>query len=229
MPERPYFTRELFRFFLDLEMNNKRDWFQANRSRYEEHVKMPALQFITEFGPHLYRISHHFRADPRPVGGSLFRIHRDVRFSKDKRPYKTHCGIQFRHASGANAHTPGYYLHLEPGNCLVAVGIWHPDNPTLEKIRDAIVADPAKWQAALANRKFRARYELDGDRLKRVPRGYPADHPCADDLMWKDYFAFCGLTQKEILARDFMTRFAAICREGTPYVKFLCEAIGVEF
>ena len=228
MPER-HFTRELFRFFLDLEMNNKREWFQANRQRYEEHVKEPALRFITEFGPHLRRISPHFRADPRPVGGSLFRIHRDVRFSRDKSPYKTHCGIHFRHAAGKDAHVPGFYLHLEPGGSFLGIGIWHPPTPTLARIRGAIAADPDRWRGALRRRRFAARYELAGDRLKRIPRGFPADHPCADDLRWKDYTALAPLAQRDILAADFMARFSGACRDGAPYVKFLCEALGEAF
>ena len=131
-----HFRPHLFKFLKDLESNNNRDWFQANKARYEDQIKEPALQFISDFGPLLRKVSPHFRADPRPNGGSLFRIYRDVRFAKDKRPYKTHTGIQFRHEAGRDAHAPGFYLHLESGRVFVGAGIWHPDSTSLRKIQD---------------------------------------------------------------------------------------------
>ena len=224
-----HFTREFFRFLKDLDANNDRDWFQANKPRYERHLKEPALRFVVDFGPHLARISPFFRADPRPAGGSLFRIHRDVRFGRDKRPYKTHCGIQFRHRAGKDAHAPGYYLHLEPGGCFVAMGCWRPDNPALKKIRDAVAAEPAAWTRALSGKKFKDRFELTGDSLKRPPRGYDPEHPLVEDLKRKDFIAWRPLTQGEALAPDFLVEFAGACRAGTPLMKFLCEALGVDF
>ena len=114
MPE-PHFGPELFDFLRELRENNDRDWFQANKERYEHDVKEPLLGFISDFGPRIAKISPHIRADPRPTGGSLFRIYRDVRFSKNKAPYKVHAAAQFRHKRGKDVHAPGYYLHLEPG------------------------------------------------------------------------------------------------------------------
>ena len=90
--QRSYFTDEFFRFLRELKKNNNREWFQANKQRYEKEVRDPALQFIADFAPHLKKINSHFLADPRPNGGSLFRIYRDIRFSADKSPYKTHLG-----------------------------------------------------------------------------------------------------------------------------------------
>ena len=126
------FTPALFAFLAELAANNNREWFRANKSRYDGDVKEPALAFISDFAPHLARISTRFRADPRANGGSLFRIYRDTRFSKDKRPYKTHTGIHFRHEAAKDAHAPGFYLHLQPGERLCrASGIWRPGGPTL--------------------------------------------------------------------------------------------------
>ena len=130
-----HFRPEFFRFLRELRENNSRDWFQAQKARYQRDVRDPALRFIGDFAPALKEISPHFRADPRPVGGSLFRIHRDVRFSKDKSPYKTSVGIQFRHEMGKDAHAPGFYLHLEPENVFLGAGSWRPDGPSLLKIR----------------------------------------------------------------------------------------------
>jgi len=226
MTSRVYFKPSLFKFLRELAANNRRDWFQANKDRFEQEVKLPALQFITEFGPYLQQISPSFLADPRPVGGSLFRIYRDVRFSANKDPYKTHAGIHFRHAAGKDAYTPGFYLHLAPRECFVGIGIWHPDNPTLKQIRDAIVAAPTVWRRMKNSQKFRDVYELAGDRLKRPPRGYDPEFALSEDLMWKDYTALAPLTQQQVTSGDFMDVFASRCRAGGPYVKFICEALG---
>lgn len=225
MAERGHFSSETFAFLRDLERNNKRPWFQENKSRYEEEVKGPALEFIQDFASHLARLSPHFRADPRANGGSLFRIHRDIRFSKDKSPYKTHTGIQFRHEEGRDAHAPGFYLHLEPKQCFVGLGIWRPDGKTLRRIREAIVDDPMGWKKAVSGAGFKKRLHLSGDRLVRCPRGFDPEHPLIEDLMWKDYVAMAGITQKAVTAPTFITEYAAYCRAGMPLVTFLCEAL----
>ncbi len=225
----PYFTREIFRFLLELDGNNDREWFAANKQRFEDHLRQPALRFIADFGPHLRKISPHFETDPRPVGGSLFRIYRDIRFSRDKSPYKTHCGIHFRHAAGKNVHAPGFYLHIEPGASLAALGIWHPDQPTLRRIRGAIAAQPRRWQQTLTKEGFRARHQRFGDRLSRVPRGFRPDDPAAEELKWKDYGSAVNLTQKDVLARNFPERLAEAWAEGAPMMRFLCEALELPF
>src|SRR5215471_15655464 len=148
------FGPELFSFLADLRANNNRDWFAANKQRYEEQLLEPALAFINAFGPRLEKISPHFRADARPSGGSLFRIYRDTRFSKDKSPYKTNVGIHFRHERAKDAHAPGYYLHIGPGEVFVGGGIWRPDTETATAIREAIVADPEHWKRATHNNTF---------------------------------------------------------------------------
>ena len=133
-----YFTPKLFGFLRELAENNDREWFKAHQDEYEQYVREPALEFITDFAKPLEKISPHFVADSRTVGGSLFRIQRDTRFSKDKTPYKTNVGIQFRHEFGRDVHAPGFYLHLEPDNVFMGAGMWHPDGGSLKRIRDAI-------------------------------------------------------------------------------------------
>ena len=219
------FGPELFRFLGDLKTNNDREWFTANRERYEEHVRGPALDFVAEFAPHLERISPHYVADPRPSGGSLFRIHRDTRFSKDKSPYKPYTGIQFRHERAKDAHTPGFYLHLQPRAVFVGVGIWHPDMPTLSRIREAIVEDPEAWGRATGNGSLR----LAGDSLKRAPAGFDPEHPLIEDLRRKDYIATVELTQKEVCSRGFVERFAGTCEDLSPLVRFLCGALDLRY
>jgi uncharacterized protein (TIGR02453 family) len=225
----PSFTKDLFRFLADLRRNNNREWFQANKSRYERHVKEPALEFISDFAPLLEEISPHFRADARPAGGSLFRIYRDVRFSKDKSPYKTQTGIHFRHALGKDAHAPGYYLHLEPGESFAGVGIWHPDSATLGKIRVAIATDPDDWLSATREPPFEGVFELGGDSLKRAPSGYDPDHPLIEDLKRKDLVGYAMLEEKTVTGEGFLDEYARICRTATPFVEFLCRAVGAPF
>ena len=223
------FDPALFRFLRDLRRNNNRDWFKANKDRYEETVKDPALRFISDFGPRLKKISANYLADPRPVGGSLFRIYRDVRFSKDKSPYKTAVGIQFRHKQAKDVHTPGFYLHLEPKECFVGLGVWHPDGRTLAKIRAALVADPARWNRAVNAKRFREAFEMGGDSLKRPPRGFDADHPLIEDLKRKDFIAVAHIDDQIVTAPGFLDAFDKLCRAGVPYVRYLCEAIDIPF
>ena len=158
-----YFTPRTFKYLRDIKTNNERTWFHENKPRFEDEIKNPALKFILDFGQPLMKISPHFRADPRPVGGSLFRIYRDVRFSRDKRPYKIHAGLHFRHEAGKSAHTPGFYLHLEPGSSFVGVGIWRPDSATLKMIRQAIVDDPDAWLAAVGEKNFMSSFTVTGE------------------------------------------------------------------
>ena len=223
------FSNGTFAFLRDLAKHNDREWFQAHKKRYEEVVKGPALRFIVETGPHLQKISPHFRADPRANGGSLFRIYRDTRFSKDKRPYKTHTGIQFRHEAGKDAHAPGYYLHIEPGGCFFGLGIWHPDGPTLRKIREGIVEDESGWRKVTGGKGFRDRLELTGDSLVRPPRGFDPEHPLVEDLKRKDFIAVAPLTQKILTDPAFVKEFIKLCKAGTPLMAFLCKALDLSF
>ena len=220
-----YFSHETFRFLKDLERNNERAWFAANKARYEEHVKAPALRLIGDFAPALAKISPRFASTPR----SLYRIHKDTRFAKDKRPYKTHAGIHFRHERARDAHAPGFYLHIEPGTVFVGVGIWHPDAPTLRRIREHIVARPDAWKRASRSKSFVGVFELAGDRLTRPPKGFDSDHPLVEDLKWKDYIGVA--TQDEAFARraELPEELARIFAAGTPLVRFLCEALAVPF
>lgn len=227
MTEKAHISPELFTFFRELKENNNREWFQANKQRYEMYVREPLLRFITDFGVRLAEISPHYLADPRRAGGSLFRINRDIRFSKDKSPYKTAAGIQFRHESGKDVHAPGFYLHLEPGNVFAGAGIWHPDTKTLGKIRDAIVADPSRWQRVISGEAFRASYELGGESLKRAPKGYDPDHPFIEDLKRKDFVAGAPFSEEEACVPNFIDHFTESCRKTAPFVEFLTTAIGL--
>jgi uncharacterized protein (TIGR02453 family) len=222
------FSRELFAYLGDLAVNNDRIWFQANKARYIDHVQEPALEFINAFAPRLAKISPHFQADSRVVGGSLFRIHRDTRFSKDKTPYKVNTGMHFRHDAGKDAHAPGFYLHLQPGECFAGAGLWRPEPKVATVIRQAIADDPAGWNAVCAPAPAGGWTPM-GDSLVRPPRGIDADHPLIEDLKRKDFVLSRRLTEAEVTSGRFLDDFDAMCTQVSPYVRFLCHAVGVAF
>ncbi len=217
--QHPFFREELFRFLVDLRTHNDRTWFQANKARYEAEVREPMLAFIMAFSDPLRGLNEHFVADPRPVGGSMFRIFRDTRFAKDKTPYKTNAGAQFRHrACPKDVHSPGFYLHLEPGGCFAGGGLWHPDADSLHKVRQRIVTHEQEWAALKC-------LGVEGESLKRVPQGFDPDHPFAEDLKLKDFFADVALTEREVCAPDFLERFTDTCRRYLPLMAFLSKAV----
>jgi uncharacterized protein (TIGR02453 family) len=189
----------------------------------------PALDFIEAMDAPLRRLTPHFTAIPKRVGGSLMRIHRDVRFGRDKRPYKTNVGIHFRHEAGKDVHAPGYYFHIGLDECFLAAGIWHPDGPSLARIRERIQESPAQWKKAAAARPFASLFTLSGEALRRVPRGVPAEHECAEDLKRKD---FIGVMQFEpgLLFEPGLIEFTAgAYAKATPLMKFLCASQELPF
>ncbi len=224
-----YFTPSLFGFLRELAENNDRDWFKAHQDSYEQYVREPALEFITDFAAPLKKISEHLVADSRTVGGSLFRIQRDTRFSKDKTPYKLNTGMQFRHRAGKDVHAPGFYLHIQPGECFIGVGLWRPESKVAYQIREAIADDPTRWKRATRGKRFTEVFELGGDSLMRPPRGFDAEHPLIEDLKRKDFIASTGITQKALTSDHFMEDFTDLCKRSTPFMRFLCEAVGVPF
>jgi len=225
------FDKSFFNFFRELAKNNDRAWFEANKARYKEVVVGPCIGFIEAIGPRLKKISPNFVADPRPTGGSMFRIYRDTRFSKEKTPYKTHAGLNFRHAAGKDAHAPGFYLHLDPGEVFFGGGVWMPDSPTLGKIRDAIVAKAPAWKKARTAPSVVDTFgDLGaGDPLIRAPKGYPADHPMIDDLRKKSYFLITTATVSQAGDPKFVDQVAGAYADAKPVIRFLTEAVGAEF
>jgi uncharacterized protein (TIGR02453 family) len=223
------FSNATLDFLDELAANNHRTWFEANKPRYESLVREPALAFIEAMAPQLARFAPHFRAEPRKVGGSLMRVFRDTRFARDKRPYKTNIGIQFRHELGKDVHAPGYYVHIATDGCFFGVGCWHPEPEALGRIREMVAAEPDRWFAARDERKFTAKFVLTGDSLSRPPRGYAADHPAGEDLKRKDFIALAPLGFDEIVGSELVKRAGACFSASTPFMKFLCEALAVPF
>ncbi len=224
-----YFTPNLFAFLRELEHNNDRTWFKSNQERFEEHVREPALEFINDFAKPLAAISKNFVADSRKVGGSLFRIQRDTRFAKDKTPYKLNTGVQFRHFMAKDAHAPGFYMHIQPGECFMGVGLWRPETKVAYQVRQHIADNQTTWKRATRSKRFTDIYSLDGDSLKRPPSGYEMDHPLIEDLKRKDFIASTRLTQKQITSDELMQDFTDNCKRAVPFMRFLCEAVKVPF
>ena len=216
-------------FLAELGDNNNRDWFQANKVRYDDCVLEPALDFIVAVGDHLPTISKHLVAIPKRTGGSLMRVYRDTRFSRDKTPYKTNIGIQFRHEQARDVHAPGLYFHLDNDECFLGVGMWHPDRDALAAIRGAIVDNGANWKRVRDAKPFRGVYELGGASLKRPPRGFPADHRYVDDLMRKDFIGMNRMAPGRAASPAFADEVVAMFAASKGFMRFLCRALGLPF
>lgn len=216
MPNFRGFPPEGLAFFAALAANNTRDHWLANKETFERTVRDPLRAFLDdvadEFG------TFH-----------LFRMNRDVRFAKDKSPYKTFTGIQFRHELGRDVHAPGFYLHLEPGQVFAGAGVWHPDAEALGRIRDAIVADPDRWTKVVRERRFAELFRLEGDALKRPPAGYDSAHPAIDDLKRKDFIAVAPMADRRATSAGLDDELAGMWLTAAPFVHFLCDAVGVPF
>jgi uncharacterized protein (TIGR02453 family) len=223
------FTKATFSFLGELAANNNREWFEANKPRYESLVREPALDFIETMEPELKKFAPNFRTEARKVGGSLMRVFRDTRFSRDKTPYKTNIGIQFRHALGKDIHAPGFYVHIAPDECFFGVGCWHPEADALGKMRDFIAKNPEQWFAARNDRKFTAQWELWGDTLTRPPRGYAPDHPAIADLKRKDFVAIAPLSASEVADTGLVKLAGKRFAETAPFMKVLCKALDVSY
>jgi uncharacterized protein (TIGR02453 family) len=222
-----HFSPELFQFLRQLKRHNNREWFQANKHRYEGGVRDPFLRFIEDFRPRLHRISPHFIADPRRSGGSLLRIYRDMRFRPEGDPYQTMAAARFPHVAWKQTPAPGFYLHIESGTSFLGCGLWHPDPETRARIRAAIVNNPSHWKKILNNKRFKAVCELSGESSQRMPPGYDPDHPCAEDLKRKDFITVTCFTDSEVCAPDFLNRVTHACEAAAPFVEFLTRALGL--
>lgn len=225
------FPADFFAFFRELKANNNRLWFEANKQRYRDAVQAPMAEFILAMQPRLAKVSKQFTADPRPNGGSMFRIYRDVRFAKDKRPYKEHAACHFHHVSGKDVHAPGFYMHFGDDRVYFGGGMYLPDPPALARIRDAIVARPSAWKAVKTDKAFVKTFgELGGDHvLSRAPRGYDPGHPLIADIKRKSFFAMHEADPKLARSSRLPDAVAETFQAATPLMKFLCAAQGAGF
>jgi uncharacterized protein (TIGR02453 family) len=226
------FRPQALAFLRRLKRSNRREWFERHRAGYETEVRGPMRALVEEMDVRLARLAPEITGDPRH---SVFRIHRDIRFSSDKSPYKTNAACQFYHhdagrgagqdAEGAGA---GLYFQLEDRQCFVAGGMWMPARPALERIREAIADDPDALDRVLAAPAFRRRFRrLDAeDMLKRMPRGYDEGHPAARWLRYRSFTATRVMTEREVLSPRLPAILARDFETLVPLVRWLNAAIG---
>lgn len=229
MPSRRYFTPATFRFLRALARNNERAWFHAHKADYERHVREPFLELVADLEAPLAKISRHYRADPRKVGGSLFRIHRDTRFSKNQLPYKTWAGARLYHERRREIAAPSFYLHIEPGGCFAGGGLWHPESHTLKNVRDFLVDNPAAWKRATRSPTFRKHFTFRGESLSRAPRGYDPAHELIEDLKRRSFAAGVGFSEELACSSGLRPFVVATFKRLAPMLDYLCAAQQLEF
>lgn len=223
------FPKDFARFFRELKDNNNRPWFTDNKLRYQQSVVAPMLSFIEAMGPRLRDISTHYRAIPKAHGGSLFRIYRDTRFSRDKTPYKTHAAAHFRHAAGRDAHAPGFYAHFASDGLAFGGGIWLPPSKHLLAIREFIVDNPAAWRQLREAETVQDRGGIRGAGLKRPPRGFPPDHVHVDDLKRKSFFIMAEAGPSLLGKRELLDEVTAAFSAAAPLNHFINDALELPF
>lgn len=210
-------------FLASLRENNNREWFEANRTQYEQ-CRQEFEQFIGSLLPELIQLEPDFtHLEPK---NCIFRIYRDVRFSKDKRPYKSHFGAYFA-PGGRKSTKAGYYLHIEPdGKSMLAGGIYMPPAEDLKKIRQEIDYNGAKLRNILHGAEFKKYFDgLSGDKLKTMPKGYPTDHPDIELLKMKDFTAVHMVPDKKVANGNFLSYTTTVWKVMKPLNDFLNHAV----
>ena len=226
------FGPDAFAFLRALARHNDRAWFTANRARYEQSLRAPMTALIEEMDVRLATIAPEIVGVPRR---SLFRIHRDVRFSADKSPYKTNAGCWFYHQDAGRGvgqdgeGGAGYYFHLEPAGCFVAAGIWMPGAAALARLRGAVADDPAGFARIVRASGFRRRYGRLSEEamLTRLPRGYAPGHPAEEWLRYKSFTVSRPLTPAAVMSSRLPSILATDFRALRPFVRWLNAALGL--
>ena len=226
------FTKRAFQFFRGLARNNNKPWFEAHREEYEGDVRQPMRDLIEDLDTRFARFAPEIGGDPKR---SMFRINRDIRFSKDKSPYKTHAACWFHHLNaarnvGAEADegSAGYYFHLEPGKSMIGAGLWRPPRPQLKKLRDAIADNPEAFDKVARSIPRRFGGLDDEDALKRMPRGYPEDHPAGKWLRFQSFTSGRTLTDAQVTSASLAALLAREYEALLPLVRWLNGALGLK-
>lgn len=222
-------TYELFDFLTDLQINNQRPWFAENKQRYQDQVLDPAVELCEQLHDPLLRIAPKLVVNPKRHRGSVMRIYRDTRFSKDKRPFKTNLGISIRHKDANEIHAPGIYLHLEPRDCFLGCGCWKPDRQSLTQIRRSIIAQPTSWKRTINQIRSGGIFEISGDSLKRAPRDIDGNHPHIEDLKRTDFILISKFTEQECVHPDFIEQVIDQIQNAKPWMRFLCKAMNLPY
>jgi uncharacterized protein (TIGR02453 family) len=218
------FPKECIYFLKQLKRHNNREWFESHKEEFEQHVKTPMLSFIAALQPHFARFAPEFDLNPKR---SIFRIYRDIRFSPDKTPYKTHIAAHFvLRGTPKGFIGSGYYLQIEPGEFFVGGGIYLPDGDQLKKIRKAIAARGEEFLSIVENRQFKKRFAPFGwTKLQRIPKGYDENHAMADWLKFKQFFVGVSFPESRCYSESLIDEAAGICEEASPLVRFLNKSL----
>jgi len=228
MPEFNGYTKSAFQFLESLQQNNNREWFSENKAQYETLIREPTLDFITSMNSPLHDISPHFIAEPKKSGGSMMRPYRDTRFSKDKTPYKTNIGIQFRHISGKDIHAPGYYVHIDATEIFIGIGLWKPDANALGLIRQSISDNYEQWLEIVTSLESH-QFGFAGESLKRPPKHFDANDPAIVHLKRKSSLMMKPLALSDTLSADLVDNLVMEFKRSVPFMRFLCRALKVSF
>jgi len=216
--------QETLDFIKDVAEHNDRDWFAENKYRYET-ARADLFTLIEKLIPELAAIDPAFPVDT-PAKKCLMRIYRDVRFSKNKEPYKSNYGITFD-VKGRGITTPDYYLHIQPGKSFLGVGFWMPEPSVLKKIREEIDYNTAEFLEIIDNPDFKKIFTLSQeDKLKNAPKGYETNHPQIELLKLKSYIAIYNLEDKELLNKEIVNKLTTALKVINPFVLFLRNAVG---
>src|ERR1051325_6964730 len=224
------FTPAALRFFKQLSSHNDKTWFEAHREEYEQEVREPMRELIEEMNARFAKFAPEMAGDPKR---SMFRINRDIRFSKDKSPYKTHAACWFHHRAAssqvgaeAEAGSAGFYFHLQPGESFVGGGMWRPPRPSLNKLRDAIADDPDGFERIAKGIAKRYKGFDDSAMLKRMPRGFSEDHPAARWLRYESFTSGRAITDKQVVSARLPAQLEQECAGLLPLVRWINKALG---
>lgn len=209
-------TKENLNFLDQLKLNNNRDWFNANKANYiEQH------QNVMLFADKLLKLlKQHDNIETVNGKKSLMRIYRDVRFSKDKSPYKTNWGIHFKRAT--KLLRGGYYLHIQPNNSFVGGGFWAPNSADLLRIRKDIAQDATEIKAIINSKAFTSTFNyLQGEKLKTAPKGFDKTHPNIDLLRYKQFLISKPFTDKQVTSKNFAKEVDDTFKQMRPFFDYM--------
>ncbi len=218
------FSKAGIGFLRQLKRNNNRTWFELHKHEYEVHLKLPLQSFIFALQPYFASFAPEFDVSPKR---STFRIYRDIRFSKDKSPYKTHIAAHFVLRGKEKGFVgSGYYFHIEPGEVFAGGGIYMPDAEQLKGIRKALATRSDEFLAIVNDARFKKRFgKIEGDKLQRIPKGYDESHPMAEWLKLKQFFVGKSLAESVCYKASLVGTIASLYEEANPLVKFLNRAV----
>lgn len=218
----PRFSDRTLKFLRGLKRNNRREWFHAHKHEYEAHVRQPMITMIERLADDFRELAPELIASPK---ASLYRIYRDTRFSPNKAPYKTHAAAVFPHKQLPKHEGAGVYFHISPDEVWIGGGMYAPQTSQLVAIREHIAANYKRLQSIVIAPSFRRTLVLEGERMKRVPRGYPKDHPAAEYLMYRQFIAGRELPASFTTSPRFYATLIDVFREVLPLARFLNEPL----